>query len=328
MISVIIPTRNRADLLNLALKSIVNQNTSSSEFEVLVINNGSNDHTSKIVNNYKKELLNLKEIYVPEPGLHNGRHAGMKEAKGNILVFIDDDIEALPTWLTSIDIEFKDPEVVMVGGNNFPLFLKKPPVWLTRMWNRKTFKDFKSIPSLSIIEFNSSKFIFSPYLVYGCNFAIRKDVLLQAGGFHPDGMPDKLIHFRGDGETHVSRYIDKHGLKCVFNANASVYHKVLPERMTIDYFYKRSFNQGISDSYTKLRESSPKLSGQRSTILTLIQKISVSLKRIIKKNLVSPKEKEIINAQIAGYQEGFEFHQAAYYKSIEIRKWVHKDNYM
>ena len=91
MISVIIPTRNRADLLNLALKSIVNQNTSSSEFEVLVINNGSNDHTSKIVNNYKKELLNLKEIYVPEPGLHNGRHAGMKEAKGNILVFIDDD---------------------------------------------------------------------------------------------------------------------------------------------------------------------------------------------------------------------------------------------
>jgi glucosyl-dolichyl phosphate glucuronosyltransferase len=327
MISVIIPTRNRANLLNSALKSIVNQKISSSKFEVLVINNGSNDNTSRIINNYKKALFNLEEIYVHKPGLHNGRHAGMKKAKGNILVFTDDDIEALPTWLSTIDIEFKDPEVAMVGGNNFPLFLNKPPDWLNRMWNRKNFKGYKSIPSLSIIEFNCSKNLFSPYLVWGCNFSIRKDVLLKAGGFHPDSMPDKLIHFRGDGETHVSKYIDDHGLKCVFNSKASVYHKVTPERMTIDYFYKRSFNQGISDSYTKLR-SNLKLSDHRFDVLILVKKILASLKNIINKNLVSSTEKKIIKAQIKGYKEGFRFHQTFYHNNIELRDWVHKDNYM
>ena len=326
MISVIIPTKNRADLLNSALKSIVNQNISLSEFEVLVINNGSSDHTSKIISNYKKKLANLKEIYVLEPGLHNGRHAGMKAAKGNVLVFADDDIEALPNWIKSIDIGFKDPEVAMMGGNNFPLFLQTPPGWLIRMWNRKIFKGYKSISSLSIIEFNLSKKKFSPYLVWGCNFAIRKDVLLKAGGFHPDSMPDKLIHFRGDGETHVSKYIDDHGLKCVFNSNASVYHKVTPERMTINYFYKRSFNQGVSDSYAKLRSN--QLSDHRFDILISIKKILASLKNIINKSLVSSEEKQIINAQIKGYKEGFRFHQTAYYNNIEVRDWVHKDNYM
>ena len=92
-----------------------------------------------------------------------------------------------------------------------------------------------------------------PQLVWGCNFAIRKNILLNAGGFHPDGMPTNLLHYRGDGETHVSNYVEQKGLKCIFHPDASVYHKVTNERMTVKYFYNRGFNQGISYSFSRIR---------------------------------------------------------------------------
>ena len=92
-------------------------------------------------------------------------------------------------------------------------------------------------------------------------------ILIAAGGFHPDGMPKELIRFRGDGETHVSRHVAESGLECVFHPGASVHHKVTPERMTYAYFRQRGFNQGVSDSYTQLRQQDlPSISGKRPFI--------------------------------------------------------------
>jgi len=93
----------------------------------------------------------------------------------------------------------------MAGGNNLPMFLETPPTWLTALWNRPTDLSGRALPALSMLELTGPPRNISPYYVWGCNFAIRKDVLIKAGGFHPDGMPKESIRFRGDGETHVSR---------------------------------------------------------------------------------------------------------------------------
>lgn len=323
-ISVIIPTRNRADLLAQALASILKQDMPSSVFEVLVIDNGSTDDTHKIIDQYRSQLNNLASIYAPEPGLHTGRHAGMKAAKGDVLVFADDDIEALPTWLSSIDAAFGDPQVAMVGGNNYPLFLQTPPEWLNRMWLRPTFRGYKSIPALSVIEFTQPPQEISPYQIWGCNFAIRKHVLLQAGGFHPDGMPKELIRFRGDGETHVSRHVAESGLKCVFHPGASVHHKVTPERMTLAYFRQRGFNQGVSDSYTKLRQQDlPTASAKRPFIK---RAIGFAVRKAV--NLLDSAETKQAAAELQiGHREGYAYHQAAYRNDPEVRNWVHRPTY-
>jgi glucosyl-dolichyl phosphate glucuronosyltransferase len=324
MISVVIPTRNRADLLAPALESILTQDLAQSRFEVLVIDNGSTDDTQHVIDQYKGQLANLSGIYAPEPGLHTGRHVGMKVAKGDILVFVDDDIESLPTWLSSIDTSFQDPQVAMVGGNNYPLFLQTPPDWLNRMWHRPTFRGYKSIPSLSVIEFTQTPKVISPYQIWGCNFAIRKEVLLQAGGFHPDGMPKELIRFRGDGETHVSRYVAKSDLKCVFHPGASVYHKVTQERMTHAYFRQRGFNQGVSDSYTQLRQDSPPASSFRFPLIHRV--FSFALRKTI--HLFDSAElKRAAEALQLGHREGYAYHQTAYREDPEVREWVHKPIY-
>lgn len=324
MLTVVIPTRNRANLLAGALASLVQQDLPLSKFEVLVINNGSTDDTQYVIDHYKCQLANLRGIYAPEPGLHTGRHAGMHAAKGDILIFADDDIEALPTWLSSIDAAFKDPQVAMVGGNNYPLFQQTPPDWLNRMWHRPNFRGYKSISSLSVIEFTQPPRVMSPYQIWGCNFAIRKEILLQAGGFHPDGMPKELIRFRGDGETHVSRYVAERGLKCIFHAGASVYHKVTSDRMTHAYFRQRGFNQGISDSYTELRQKH----FSTGTIQSNFMRRSLGDVLQIALNLLESAETRRAATELQlGHREGYDYHQMAYFNDPEIRNWVHRPTY-
>jgi hypothetical protein len=107
---------------------------------------------------------------------------------------------------------------------------------------------------LSILDFGETVKEIPPEYRWGCNFSVRKRIVLEAGGFHPDGFPQEMIQYRGDGETAVSKYIHGKGYKAIYNPKASVYHFVPQNRMTQDYFCKRAFNQGISDSFAEMRK--------------------------------------------------------------------------
>jgi glucosyl-dolichyl phosphate glucuronosyltransferase len=325
VITVIIPTRNRAELLAAALASLQQQTFSRKNFEVLVIDNGSIDNTTVVTQKYSELLGNVRYFYESELGLHVGRHRGMLEAKNDILVFADDDIEAFPTWLESIQEAFNDPDVVMVGGNNLPMFLKPPPRWLKKLWNRPIRRNTRILSALSILEVDVSTCDFSPYYVWGCNLSITKQVLLDAGGFHPDGVPKELIRFRGDGETHVSRFVLESGKRCVFHPGASVYHKVTPERMTFEYFHQRGFNQGVSDSYTELRNQDDKTEKVRYSILCRIASwCRCKLETMI---LMSSEAHRALNELHRGHKEGYAYHQQMYQDDEAVRAWVHKKKY-
>lgn len=324
ILSLIIPTRNRASLLAQTLESLTFQEMSSEDYEILVIDNGSTDNTSDIVNRYINKLPNLAYHYESTLGLHAGRHKGLLLSKGNILVYADDDIEALPTWLTAIKEGFTEPDVAMVGGNNLPMFVETPPNWLYKMWQRTNASGLKSLPALSIIEFPEGNKEISPYQIWGCNFSIRKEVLIAARGFHPDAMPKNLLCYRGDGETHVSRYVNESNLKCVFKAGATVFHKVTPERMTFDYFYARGFNQGISDSYTNLRNSISEINiGKKYNLRRIVKWLLIKLKELINDSEIQHALKKMKH----GYDDGYTFHQKCYRENPEIRKWVHQKQY-
>ena len=325
MISVIIPTCNRANLLAAALQSITEQRHPVEKFEVLVVDNGSTDHTSEVTAQFGDRLSNLRYLYEPEPGLHAGRHRGLKEASGDVLVYIDDDIRATPSWLEAIAENFSDPNVAMVGGNNYPDFQGPVPGWLERLWAKPAMGG-QGIAYLSVLLLPEGQREISPYLVWGCNFSIRKQVVVAAGGFHPDSVPKKLIRFRGDGETHVSKYVLENKLCCRYDSRASVHHAVTRERMSFDYFRQRAFNQGVSDSYTRLRNSVTRraLSDYHGILHRLLGKVRQKLRRDKENDLELRKLAMLMRE---GYQEGFEYHQQAYREDTEVRAWVHKPDY-
>lgn len=254
VISIVIPTRNRHQYLARCLNSLLRQSLNLSDFEVIVIDNGSTDDTRQIVDGFQSNFVNLRYAYEASPGLHVGRHRGYQEARGDILAYADDDIEVLPTWLEAIQHAFRDPEVTLVGGKCLPKFESEPPDWLTAMWRPNPAGE-RILGHLSLIDLGDEVKPVNPFYVFGCNFAIRRSALREAGGFHPDGMPQELIHFRGDGESHVSSFIQAKGYQALYHPGASVYHAVPRSRMTPAYFCRRAFNQGISDSFTAIRRA-------------------------------------------------------------------------
>jgi len=261
--------------------------------------------------------------------LHVGRHRGLKEARSDILVYADDDIEATDGWLSAICEAFADPGVSLLGGNCLPKFAETPPSWLLKLWQRPYLMG-NAIPDLSIFELPGEMREHDPFHVWGCNFSIRKKVLMDAGGFHPDGMPEDLIRFRGDGETHVSKYIVESGLKCIFHPKATVYHVITKERMTMEYFRKRAFNQGVSDSFTNLRSHSNTLINDKN--ISLVSFIKNGVNRIRKKihdfRRYDAEMQELEKIVAQGYNEGCNYHKRSYLKDLEVREWVHKANYM
>jgi glycosyltransferase involved in cell wall biosynthesis len=113
MISIIIPAHNEEKYIGKCLTSIKNIKSSES-FEVIVVNNTSTDRTKEVV---EKLLPEAKIIDEPRKGLTLAYNRGAKEAKGDILAFVDADMILPPNHLERISKEFtKDSELVLLSG--------------------------------------------------------------------------------------------------------------------------------------------------------------------------------------------------------------------
>lgn len=101
--SILIVTRNRASDLKLtlaAMRNIAVPNGFSAE--LLVIDNGSTDETRHVVDGCEIPGIEVRYIFEGKPGLSHGRNRGLAEAKGDILLFTDDDVRPPDAWLVGM----------------------------------------------------------------------------------------------------------------------------------------------------------------------------------------------------------------------------------
>lgn len=99
-ISVIIPTRNRGPLLTDTLTSLRAVDYPADQFEIIVVDDGSSDGTADRVRPFLDDQPPRVRYLRQEPlGLNAARNHGICEARGDIIVFTDDDVELPPGWL-------------------------------------------------------------------------------------------------------------------------------------------------------------------------------------------------------------------------------------
>jgi glycosyltransferase involved in cell wall biosynthesis len=119
LISVIIPTHNRAGLLPRAIKSVLNQTYSN--LELIIVDDGSMDNTAEVVSEIKDERIKYIR-FNDSKGAASARNAGMKEATGDYITFLDDDDEWLADRLRlSLDVflQTKDYNIGLVYTNGY-----------------------------------------------------------------------------------------------------------------------------------------------------------------------------------------------------------------
>ncbi len=96
LVSVIIPTYNRANLLPRAIKSVLNQ--TSQNFELIIVDDGSIDETSKIVAKFTDPRISYIK-FIKNRGKSAALNEGIKLSKGKYITFLDDDDEFFPQML-------------------------------------------------------------------------------------------------------------------------------------------------------------------------------------------------------------------------------------
>ena len=112
--SVVMPTRDRLDSLKEAIECLLLQDIPASDFEIIVVDDGSIDGTSLFLRGLEPGHLRL--ISTPGIGPAGARNAGSRLAAGEIIAFIDDDCIVPSDWLRSISLAFTSVDVAAVGG--------------------------------------------------------------------------------------------------------------------------------------------------------------------------------------------------------------------
>ncbi len=137
LVSVIVPTRNRADMLDEALRSIFRQTYPN--FEVVVVDDGSTDHTPVVI---RKHGDRIRVVHRQNTGRSLARNAGIAVARGDYISFLDDDDVWLPEKLArQVDVLSEAPSVDVVHGQVYVLrdgqrsaILTQPPARPSRDW--------------------------------------------------------------------------------------------------------------------------------------------------------------------------------------------------
>jgi len=223
ILSIVIPTFNRAKSLKAALNSLLQQNYT--DFEVLVVDNGpSTDKTKEIVENFAKKDKRVKYISTELKGCIFARNIGAKNAKGEIILTLDDDIEFIePETLKKLMKTFKVNDKIGVVGS---IELRKA--------NQIVPKGPEPLPSetgriLQNGEVNTAFGWIEGHGITEVDHVRSAFMAIRMGLFKLVGAFDETYDAKGMGfryETDVCLKIKEIGYKVIVNPKIKILHKV------------------------------------------------------------------------------------------------------
>jgi glycosyltransferase involved in cell wall biosynthesis len=200
-----------------------------------VVDNASTDDTQMVVDSMAPELPQLRYVFETRLGLSWARNAGLAQASGPYVAYLDDDAKAAPGWLQALLAVFDEHAPACIGG----------PVLLD--WNglpQRVPKRYWSL--LSYVDYGDEDRALSEkeYLV-GANMAFDRTVLSRLGGFCTDLGRKGTRLLSGEEAQLVSRIRDGGGV-VYYAAHAPVWHLVQPDRIRPAWLWRRIFWDGAS----------------------------------------------------------------------------------
>lgn len=236
-LSVVIPTHNRAELLNRTLRALVDQN-GASLFEIIVVDDGSTDETRRVVTGYEtNNQVPVHYLYQPNRKQGAARNLGARTAEGDLLLFLGDDIVPAPGFLAAHLQAHRcrpDLQTAVIGHTAWP-----PSYRVTRFLRYIGEKGWQF--GFSLIEDHQNV----PFqFFYTSNVSLRRCFFLTAGGF------DEGFLEYGWEDVELAWRLSRRGMRLVYEPSAGAYHH---HPTTFRSFCRRQEQVGRSAWYFYLK---------------------------------------------------------------------------
>lgn len=244
-VSVVIPTRDRADYLEVALRSLGAQDTGASlstqgagvAHEVIVVDDGSTDATQDVARRHGARVV--------PPGRHGGlnaaRNAGARAAAADLVAYVDDDVAVPPGWVAAlVDGAARHPQAEAFGG---PICAR-----LEGPAPRSCGRERPPITTLDLGAHDREA-----ELVWGANMMVRSSALERIGEF-----PEEIAG--GGDEEEWLRRLRAHGGTVMYLAGAGLDHRRSGDDARLRSLMRAAFGRGRSlRAYDRRRGSGPPL---------------------------------------------------------------------
>jgi glycosyltransferase involved in cell wall biosynthesis len=237
LVTVVVCTRNRAPYVGDAIASLRNQTAPPESFEILVVDNGSTDSTPVLLAELTTTTPNLRWVSEPERGLSPARNRGVAEAAGELVLFLDDDAIADPTWVAELSGALGTPGVVAAGGRIRLRWPAHRPPWLPAAGD-SLYSGFDVGEAPVVLTY--------PATPFGANMGFRRSAFADIGGFST-ALGRRASSLLSGEEKELFFRLAQRGDVVVYVPDAQVDHRVLDGRASRRWILRRSFDQGRSE---------------------------------------------------------------------------------
>jgi glycosyltransferase involved in cell wall biosynthesis len=241
MLTAIICTYNRARYVGKLLKSIAANDLAKTEYELLLVDNNCTDNTREVCEAFAAAHPDVIFRYTTESeqGLSAAKNRGIKEAKGDIIVYIDDDALVDPWYLRTYAEWFAThPETMACGGPIEPLYETSEPDWMTP-YTKALLTAWMNYGE-KVREYPRGRY------PGGGNAAYRKEVFEQVGGFNT-ALGRKGGNLMGSEEKDIFDKMHTLNMQILYLPEPVLHHCIPQAKLEKPYFDRLTLQMGISE---------------------------------------------------------------------------------
>jgi len=233
-VTVLLATANRAQLLEQTLGHFESLATDDLTWQIVVVDNGSIDATASVLKHAARRLP-LVALRDSEPGKNRALNRGLPHARGELLVFTDDDVVPDPQWLRElVNAAKKWPTYDVFAGRITPRFPPETLEWVrSHPFGEAAYARFDLPQAEGPTE----------TLAFGPNYAVRASVTTRHRFSEQIG-PQAGKNYAMGSETEYLLRLQRAGHRTVYVPSAHVEHVIQPAQTTPEWLLGRSFRLG------------------------------------------------------------------------------------
>ena len=242
-VSVILATYRCEQILRRTLESFCGLRTEGLQWELFVVDNAGSDATTELARDFDKRLP-LQLLIQTTPGKNHALNTAVPVARGELLVFTDNDVIVDPEWLTELVCGAeRQPEFDIFAGRILPDFPDgtglPPDIPHDHFFIRS---------ALGIADWAQDEGPIKAGHVWGANMAVRAHLFREGRSFDTSVGPSPGNSYIPGSETSFTKPAAASGSKCYYLPQALVHHQIRPEQLTLGWIAGRAFRAGRGEA--------------------------------------------------------------------------------